>query len=207
MKILRILVGFLLVVFCAPLAHGAGDRVSTHFTPDTRTDSDAPSFEMSTETAYMLGIIGNPNSYEIGAQFITARWRFGPVYREGFFRGYNQFYVLGMVEPIFRGPENFYYGISVGLRYNFLHPESRWTPYLSGGVGLGWIDSHSNINGAQGQDFTFNCLGALGVSYRISNRCQVTAGLVYQHLSNGGQTEPNPSLNLLGPQIGLTYSY
>jgi lipid A 3-O-deacylase len=207
MKILRILFAISLVVFSAPLAQSAGDRVSTHFTPDTRADSDAPSFEMSTETAYMLGVIGNPNSYEIGAQFITARWRFGPVYREGFLRGYNQFYILGMVEPIFRGPENFYYGISVGLRYNFLHPESRWTPYLSGGVGLGWIDSHSNIYGAQGQDFTFNCLGALGVSYRLSDRCQLTAGLVYQHLSNGGQTDPNPSLNLLGPQIGLTYSY
>ena len=207
MKNFRILCAFLLFCLGASLAPAAGDKVSTHFTRDTRTDSDAPSFEMSTETAYMLGVIGNPNSYEIGAQFITARWRFGPVYREGFLRGYNQFYILGMVEPIFRGPENFYYGISVGLRYCFLHPESRFTPYLSGGVGLGWIDSHSNQFGAQGQDFTFNCLGAVGVSYRINDQWQATAGLVYQHLSNGGQTDPNPSLNLLGPQIGVTYSY
>ena len=162
---------------------------------------------MAAETAYMLGVIGNPNSYEVGAQFVTARWRFGPVYREGFFRGYNQFYILGMAEPIIRGPENLYYGISVGLRYNFIQPGSRFTPYLSGGVGLGWIDSHANINGAQGQDFTFNCLGALGVSYKINEKWKASAGLVYQHLSNGGQTDPNPSLNLLGPQLGLTYSY
>ena len=175
MKILRIALAFSLVAFWAPLAHGAGDRVSTHFTPD---DSDAPSFEMAAETAYMLGVIGNPNSYEIGAQFVTARWRFGPVYREGFFRGYNQFYVLAMAEPIFRGPENFYYGISVGLRYNFVHPGSRFTPYVSGGVGLGWIDSHANINAAQGQDFTFNCLGAVGVSYKINDQWKATAGLV-----------------------------
>ena len=60
MKILRILSVLLLVSICAPLTCKAGDRVSTHFTPD---DSDAPSFEMATETAYMLGIIGNPNSY------------------------------------------------------------------------------------------------------------------------------------------------
>jgi lipid A 3-O-deacylase len=204
MKIFRILFPFLLVSLCVPLARAAGDRVSTHFTPD---DSDAPSFEMATETAYMLGIIGNPNSYEIGAQFITARWRFGPVYREGFFSGYNQFYVLSMVEPIFRGPENLYYGISVGLRYNFLLPGSRFTPYVSGGVGLGWIDSHANINGAQGQDFTFNVLGAGGVSYKINDQWKATAGFVFQHLSNGGQTDPNPSLNLLGPQFGLTYSF
>jgi opacity protein-like surface antigen len=206
MKIFRIASAFLLVSLAAPLAHAAGDQVSTRFTPDTRGDADAPSFEMAAETAYMLGIINNPNSYEIGAQFITARWRFGPVYREGFFRGYNQFYFSGVAEPIFRGPENFYYGISIGLRYNFL-PESRWNPYVSGGVGLGWIDSHANVNGAQGQDFTFNILSAAGVSYKIDDHWRASVGLVFQHLSNGGQTDPNPSLNLLGPQIGVTYSY
>lgn len=204
MKNLRIIFAFLFVAVCAPLAHAAGDRVTTRFTPD---DSDAPSFELATETAYMLGIINNPNSYEIGAQFITARWRFGPVYREGFFRGYNQFYFSGVAEPIFRGPENFYYGISIGLRYNFLLPGSRFVPYVSGGVGLGWIDSHANVNGAQGQDFTFNVVSAAGVSYRINDQWKASLGLVFEHLSNGGQTDPNPSLNLLGPQIGLTYSY
>jgi opacity protein-like surface antigen len=204
MIIPRIVFAFLLLSLCAPLARAGGDRVSTHLTPD---DPDPPSFEMAAETAYMLGVIGNPSSYEIGAQFVTARWRFGPVYHEGFFRGYNQFYILGMAEPIFRGPENLYYGISVGLRYNFIQPGSRFTPYVSGGVGLGWIDSHANINGAQGQDFTFNCLGALGVSYKINDKWKATAGLVYQHLSNGGQSDPNPSLNLLGPQIGFTFSY
>lgn len=204
MKNFRIIVAFLVLFLCATHSRAAGDRVSTHFTPD---DSDAPSFELATETAYMLGIINNPNSYEIGAQFITARWRFGPVYREGFFRGYNQFYLSGVAEPILRGPENFYYGISIGLRYNFLLPGSRFTPYVSGGVGLGWIDSHANVNGAQGQDFTFNVTSAAGVSYRIDDHWKASLGLVFQHLSNGGQTDPNPSLNLLGPQIGLTYSY
>lgn len=204
MKIFRILFVLSLSSLGLPLAHAGSDRVSTQFTPD---NSDAPSFEMATETAYMLGIIGNPNSYEVGAQFVTARWRFGPVYRDGFFRGYNQFYVLAMAEPIFRGPENFYYGISVGLRYNFIHPGSRFTPYVSGGVGLGWIDSHADQVGAQGQDFTFNCLGALGLSYKINDHWKASVGLVYQHLSNGGQTDPNASLNLLGPQFGLTCSF
>lgn len=207
MKNFRIIAAFLLVFLCAPHSRAAGDKVSTQFTPDNRDDSDAPSFELATETGYMLGIINNPNSYEIATQFITARWRFGPVYREGFFRGYNQFYFSGVAEPIVRGPENFYYGISIGLRYNFLLRNSRFTPYVSGGVGLGWIDSHANVTGAQGQDFTFNVTSAAGVSYRIDDHWKASFGLVFQHLSNGGQTDPNPSLNLLGPQIGLTYSY
>jgi hypothetical protein len=143
----------------------------------------------------------------VGAQFVTARWRIPPSFREGWLRGYHQFYVLGMAEPIFRGPENFYYGISVGLRYVFVQPGSRFGIYISSGVGLGWIDSHANQFGAQGQDFTFNILSAAGVSYKINDRLQATGGVLYQHLSNGGQTDPNHSLNLIGPQIGLTYSF
>ena len=197
-----------LVAFCSLASPGqaAGDRLTTHF---VASDSmNAPNFEVSTETAYLVGVIGNPNSYEMGAQFVTARWRLGEITDpDSFFYGYNQVYALFMAEPIFRGPENYYYGISVGFRYNFFRPGSRFTPYISGGVGLGWIDSHADVFGAQGQDFTFNILTAIGVSYQIDDHWKATAGLLYQHLSNGGQTDPNPSLNLLGPQIGVTYSF
>lgn len=206
MRILRLISLSFLCVFCVPLTLAAAtDRVSTHFTPDDRVE--APDFEMSTETAYMLGWIGNPNGYEVGAQFVTARWRIPPSFREGWLRGYHQFYVLGMAEPIFRGPENYYYGISVGLRYVFVQPGSRFGIYISSGVGLGWIDSHADQFGAQGQDFTFNILCAVGVTYKLNERWQATGGALYQHLSNGGQTDPNHSLNLIGPQIGLTYSF
>jgi opacity protein-like surface antigen len=205
MKNLRTIFATLPFFLCAPLAHAGTDRLSTHFTSDDPLD--APNFEMATETAYLVGVIGNPNSYEIASQFFTARWRWGAVHKDSWLRGFNQIYVLGMVEPITRGPENFYYGISVGLRYNFVKPGARFIPYVSGGVGLGWIDSHSNVFGAQGQDFTFNILTAVGVAYKIDDHWKATAGILYQHLSNGGQTDPNPSLNLLGPQIGVTYSF
>jgi lipid A 3-O-deacylase len=205
MRNLRVTFASLFFVVSAPLAHASIDRISTYFTPDDPLD--APSFEVATETAYLLGIIGNPNSYEIASQFITARWRWGAVHKDSWLRGFNQIYVLGMAEPIVRGPENFYYGISVGLRYNFVKPNARFIPYVSGGVGLGWIDSHANHFGAQGQDFTFNILTAVGVSYKINDHWKASAGILYQHLSNGGQTDPNPSLNLLGPQIGATYSF
>jgi len=205
MKNLRTTFASLLLVLGAPLAHASSDRLSTYFTSDDPLE--APSFEMATETAYLVGIIGNPNSYEIASQFVTARWRWGAVHKDSWLRGFNQIYILGMVEPILRGPENFYYGISVGLRYNFVKPGARFIPYVSGGVGLGWIDSHATHFGAQGQDFTFNILTAVGVSYKINDHWKATAGILYQHLSNGGQTDPNPSLNLLGPQIGVTYSF
>ena len=168
---------------------------------------DAPRFEMAAESAYLLGFINSPHSYEIGAELITARARWGIVEGDSWLRGYNQFYFSAVAEPIFRGIENHYFGINFGLRYNFVRPNSRLVPYVSGGVGLGWIDSHASIPGAQGQDFTFNIMSAVGVSYQLNDRWKLSAGALYQHLSNGGQTDPNPSLNLIGPQIGFTYSF
>ncbi len=172
------------------------------------TPFGAPSFEVSAESAYLLGIIGNPNSYEIGAEFLTARWRWGVNDNDrSWFRGYNQVYCLAMAEPIFRGPENRYFGVSAGFRHNFVRPGWCLVPYVSGGVGLGWIDSVATVFGAQGQDFTFNILTAAGASYKVNEHWKVNAGLLYQHLSNAGITSPNPSLNLLGPQLGVTYSF
>jgi opacity protein-like surface antigen len=169
---------------------------------------EPPHWEFSAESAYLLGIIGNPNSYELGAEFLTARLRWG-VNRndDSIFRGYNQVYLLGMVEPIFRGPENHYFGISMGFRHVFVQPGWRLQPYASGGAGLGWIDSTDEFRHGQGQDFTFNILSAAGVDYLVSDRFKINVGVLYQHLSNAGQTDPNPSLNLLGPQVGLTFSF
>ncbi len=198
--------GAICVLLLSPLVEPA-DAGGDNFAASAEEPFYAPSFEISTESTYLLGIIGNPNSYEIGGQFITARWRWGTVHSDGWLRGFNQIYLLAMAEPIFRGPENHYFGISTGLRYNFVRPGARLIPYVSGGVGMGFIDSHANIYGAQGQDFTFNILTAAGVSYRIDNHWKASAGVLYQHLSNGGQTDPNPSLNLLGPQLGITYSF
>ena len=179
----------------------------TQITNENASVLEAPRFEVALESAYLLGIFGNPNSYEIGAEFLTARVRWGAVQSDNWLRGYNQFYVSAMAEPIFRGPENHYFGFNFGLRYNFVRPGSRFVPYFSGGVGLGWVDSHPSIPGAQGQDFTFNILTAAGISYQMSKHWKLDAGILYQHLSNAGQTDPNPSLNLLGPQIGLNYSF
>jgi hypothetical protein len=50
-------------------------------------------------------------------------------------------------------------------------------------------------------------LTGIGVSYEIDQRWKVDVGALYEHLSNGGQTDPNPSLNLIGPQIGVSYSF
>ncbi len=200
----------LMKIFCIALLVGtlfAAQRGFAGVESVATEPFDAPRFELAAESAYLFGFINSPHSYEIGAEFLTARIRWGVRQSDGWLRGYNQFYFSAVAEPIFRGIENHYFGLNFGLRYNFVQPNSRLVPYVSGGVGLGWIDSHPDISGAQGQDFTFNILAAAGLAYELSERWKVEAGVLYEHLSNGGQTDPNPSLNLLGPQLGVTYSF
>jgi lipid A 3-O-deacylase len=203
MKMLRAAAAFALLFACSQ-ALGGMEQSSAEL---LRTELNPRSFELAVESGYLFGAINPPQDYQIGAEFLTARVRWGVVQRDVWFRGYNQFYVSAIAEPIFRGIENHYFGLNLGMRYNFVRPGSRLVPYVSGGLGLGWIDSHPEIPGGQGQDFTFNILSAAGISYEVNDHWKLNAGVLYQHLSNGGQTDPNPSLNLFGPQAGVTYSF
>jgi hypothetical protein len=205
MKAYRVIAQFIFLgtLVASSQLFGASDREL----PDE--ELNPPRFDLAIESAYLLGFINSLHSYEIGAELLTARMRWGVIdsNTESWLRGYNQVYLSAVMEPIFRGIENHYFGFNIGMRYNFVRPYWRLVPYVSGGLGAGVIDSHPNIPGGQGQDFTFNVLAAVGVSYEISDRWKLNVGVLYQHLSNGGQTDPNPSLNLIGPQLGLTYSF
>jgi lipid A 3-O-deacylase len=193
------------VVFLACLKASGGieqPRVAT-----ATEELNAQRFEFALESGYLFGAINPPADYQILTEFLTARIRWGAIRGDNLLRGYNQFYFSAMAEPILQGIENHYFGFNLGMRYNFVRPGSRLVPYISGGVGGGWIDSHPEIPGGQGQDFTFNILSAAGLSYSFNDHWKLNVGALYQHLSNGGQTDPNPSLNLFGPQVGVNYSF
>src|SRR6266478_1894290 len=203
MKVLRLCFGCAVLLACSQTFGGIEQpplaTVTEEFNPQR--------FEFAIESGYLFGAINPPTDYQIGAEFLTARIRWGVVRGDTWLRGYHQFYVSAIAEPIFRGIENHYFGFNFGMRYNFVRPGSRLVPYFSGGVGAGWIDSHPEVSDAQGQDFTFNILSAAGVSFELNDHWKLNAGVLYEHLSNGGQTDPNPSLNLFGPQLGATCSF
>jgi opacity protein-like surface antigen len=203
MKRLRALAVCALILNCIRASGGTEQsRVAT-----ATEEWNPQRFEFAIESGFLFGAINPPASYEIGAEFLTTRIRWGVIRSDSWLRGYHQFYMSAVLEPIFRGIENHYFGFNLGMRYNFVQPNSRLVPYISGGVGGGWIDSHPEIPGGQGQDFTFNILSAAGISYNVNDHWKIDVGALYQHLSNGGQTDPNPSVNLFGPQIGVTCSF
>ncbi len=198
---------FSLIALLCGIATANGGTQTRNATDLSSEILDAPHFEFAVESAYLMCFINNPHSYEIGAEFLTARMRWGVISSDSWLRGYNQMYFTAEAQPIFRGVENHYFGINLGYRYNFVRPNSRWVPYFSGGLGLGWIDSNAAVGNSQGQDFTFNILSAVGVSYRCSQQWKIDIGVLYEHFSNANQTDPNPSLNLIGPQLAATYSF
>ncbi len=203
MKLLRICIVYVAISICSQTFAGVEDHAGVA----AREEFDPHRIEFALETGYLFGAINPPADYQIGALFLTERIRWGVIRTDSWLRGYHQLYISAIAEPIFKGIEDHYFGFNVGFRYNFVQPRSRFVPYISGGVGAGGINSHPEVPGGQGQDFTFNILSAAGISYMVSDHWKLDVGALYQHLSNGGQTDPNPSLNLFGPQIGVTYSY
>ena len=203
MKALRICIGCVALSICSQMFAGVERQVSISDSDELNPDR----IEFALETGYLFGAINPPADYQIGALFLTERIRWGVIRTDSWFRGYHQFYISALAEPIFKGIENHYFGFNVGFRYNFVQPHSRFLPYISGGVGAGGIDSQPEVSGGQGQDFTFNILSAAGISYMVNDHWKLDVGALYQHLSNGGQTDPNPSLNLFGPQVGASYSF
>lgn len=127
----------------------------------------------------------------------------------GWLRGYSEFYFEGQYEQIVHGPENHYEGIMVGPRYNFVQPGWKIIPYVEGGVGIGFADSKPQFGGL-GQDFNFSFEAGAGAKYLLCDDFYVRLGVVYQHVSNAGLSEPtNPNhpIDELGPQLSFGYSF
>jgi hypothetical protein len=163
---------------------------------------------LAVESGYLFGAFNPPQDYQVGAEFLTARVRWGVVQRDIWLRGYNQFYISAIAEPIFAESRTITLG-SISECVTTLFDQGSRLRSLLFRVGSVWDGSTvtRKFPGRQGQDFTFNILSAAGISYLVDDHWKISVGALYQHLSNGGQTDPNPSLNLFGPQVGMSYSF
>jgi len=127
----------------------------------------------------------------------------------GWLRGYSEFYFSGGYFPIVFGPEHHFEGIMVGPRYNFVQPGWKIIPFISGGVGIDFIDSKPQLGG-MGQDFNFSFETSAGLRYNISDDWFARLAVEYKHISNAGMSEPtNPNhpIDALGPQLSVGYAF
>src|SRR6185437_16101827 len=107
MKPLRALIACAIAFFCSQAFAGTESTAAAATTEELNPQR----FEFALESGYLFGAINPPQDYQVGTEFLTARVRWGVVRRDIWLRGYNQFYISAIAEPIFRGIENHYFGL------------------------------------------------------------------------------------------------
>lgn len=167
---------------------------------------DVPTISAETGVLWQIGT-GTPISYRLVPTQVA--WRSRPVFARELGDGSqlvlrNRFGLLGTW--VQHGPETFYAAVTASPSIEWWDAAGRWGVYGGAGGGLGLIDA-TDVPGGQGQDFTFNWFMRGGVERVIGPRTSVTAGILYQHMSNGGQTDPNPGIDALGFSLGVAWRY
>lgn len=105
-----------------------------------------------------------------------------------------------------QGPESHYAGFSASPSIEWWNAAGNCSLYTGAGGGAGLIDARG-VAGGQGQDFTLNWFIRGGVEHVTTNNRRISAGILYQHLSNGGQSDPNPGIDALGFTIGYSWAF
>ena len=115
----------------------------------------------------------------------------------------HRFALIGAI--IQQGPESRYIAVSASPSIEWWNAAGTWSVFGGSGGGFGLVDSQK-VPGALGQDFTLNWLIRGGVEHVISKNQRISAGIMYQHMSNGGMTDPNPGIDALGFMLGYTWT-
>lgn len=102
------------------------------------------------------------------------------------------------------GPESFYLGVAGSPSIEWWNAAANWSVFTGAGGGFGLIDS-GDVPGGQGQDFTLNWFIRGGIEHITTKNLRLHAGVMFQHMSNGGQTEPNPGIDALGFTLGFSW--
>ena len=105
-----------------------------------------------------------------------------------------------------QGPESHYVGVSGSPSVEWWDPTSKWSLFFGSGGGFGAIDSRG-VAGGQGQDFTFNWFIRGGIEHVTAKDRRFSVGIMYQHMSNANQTDPNPGIDALGFTAGYSWAF
>ncbi len=104
------------------------------------------------------------------------------------------------------GPESFYAALSASPSIEWWDRTGTWSVFAGIGGGAGFIDS-GDVEGGQGQDFTLHWFARTGLERTLTPNSSVQLGLMFIHLSNGGQTDPNPGIDALGFTFGYSVNF
>jgi hypothetical protein len=116
----------------------------------------------------------------------------------------NRFTLIGTW--VAEGPESRYFGVSASPSIEWWNKAQTFSIYTGAGGGIGLIDSQGVVGG-QGQDRTLNWFAHLGIETVLTDTLSLRAAAMFQHMSNGGATDPNPGIDALGFTIGASWRF
>src|SRR5690606_38078476 len=91
-------------------------------------------------TLFNDGYVPNTNYWQN-----NLRWGWvlnNPGQKESFFRGNFEALLEISHSMIYKGPGDYFAGITALIRYNFVPPGSKWIPYIQVGAGIVHTDAH-----------------------------------------------------------------
>ena len=104
------------------------------------------------------------------------------------------------------GPESHYVGFSGSPSLEWWDKTGTWSLFTGAGGGFGVTDARG-IMGGLGQDFTLNWFIRGCIEHVTARNARLSAGIMYQHMSNGGMTKPNPGIDALGFTLGYGWAF
>ena len=104
------------------------------------------------------------------------------------------------------GPESHYIGVAGSPSLELWDKTGTCSLYTGSGGGFGVTDARG-IKGGLGQDFTLNWFIRGGLEIVTAKNARFNAGIMYQHMSDGGMTKPNPGIDALGFTLGYGWAY
>jgi hypothetical protein len=113
-----------------------------------------------------------------------------------------------LIEPIAVGPEDYYIGAAGSGSLEWWNADRSFSWFFAAGGGYGYMNSKGYVvPGAQGRDFNFNWFAYSGIRFRVAENMSLTAGCLFQHISNRNTDPVNPGLNALGPMLGVEWHF
>ncbi len=102
-----------------------------------------------------------------------------------------------------QGPESHFIAVHGSPSIELWNRAGTWALVGGAGGGFGLLDSQAVVGG-QGQDFTLHWFARLGVEHAARRGLRFSGGVLFQHMSNGGQTNPNPGIDAIGFTLGVS---
>jgi hypothetical protein len=154
-----------------------------------RGGNDGPSVDLAVESLRFGLMLNNPRG-------------------SGFFAGNYEFLAEVFGGPIFQGVGNVTAGATLFIRYNFIQPGGRITPYMQIGGGGVYTDiSEHESRGLVSLPVEFNLQGAGGLRFVVDRDWSILVEAGYRHISNGTIKLPNRGIDSVGGDLGLAFSF